>query len=141
MSDRSVVFVIDDDPSILKGMQRLLKAHEFDVEAFDSVEDFESRFVPRNAACIVLDVNIAGMSGIDLSHRLNEAGVTLPVIFITADDSPATRAAAMAAGGVEYLTKPVLAADLLAAITKASAVARGAPTRGNAAAVPLFTKR
>ena len=110
LADSKGRFVIDDDPSIQKGMQRLLTAHGFEVVIFKSVEEFENRSNRQNAVCAVMDINLNGASGIDLRYRLAQSGSSLPVIFITADDTGGMRTAALAAGCVAYLTKPVLAA-------------------------------
>jgi FixJ family two-component response regulator len=118
---RKVVFVVDDDPSMLKGVERLLKAHGFDVELFVSAEEFYKRPKFCNAICLVLDINLNGKSGIELKRRLAASGVSLPVIFITASDSDVTRKAALDVGCVAYLTKPFSAKSLMDAVEQASA--------------------
>src|SRR5262245_13561658 len=105
VSTRRVVVVLDDDHSMLKGVERLLKAHGFESALFDSVETFQRRAKLHEALCLVLDINLDGKSGIELSRELAFSGVSLPIIFITGNDSDANRRAAMEAGCIAYLTK------------------------------------
>ena len=114
---RKLVTVVDDDPTMLKAIARLLAAKGFDVEAFASAEAFLAGGTATKATCLVLDIDLSGMSGIELRHRL---GSRLPVIFITALDDEATRKAAMEAGCVALLRKPFLSRVLLEAIEKAA---------------------
>jgi FixJ family two-component response regulator len=100
---RSVVLVVDDDPGMLRGVERLLKAHGLDAAAFASAEDLIDRADFADAVCLVLDIHLNGMSGIELRRRLALSGVSLPVIFMTANDSEATRNAAVQAGCLAYL--------------------------------------
>jgi len=83
--------------------------------AFQNHDDFDE------ALCVILDVNLNDESGIEVRHRLKEAGVSLPVIYITANDNHATRMAAMASGCIAYLTKPFLAQSLIEPIERAAA--------------------
>jgi len=118
------VYVVDDDPAILKAVKRLLKAHALDAEVFESAEDFNERADPRGALCLVLDIHMKGMSGIELSRQLAHEGISPPVIFISADDSEAARRATRQAGCVAHLAKPFRMKSLIEAIGKASAVSR-----------------
>ena len=118
MATRKLVVVVDDDASILGAIERALKIHGFDAEVFDTVEDFLERANLSEAACLVLDINLNGDSGIELSYRLARSGHSLPVIFITAGDSEVTRAAALKAGCVAYLPKPFASRSLVDAIEK-----------------------
>ena len=106
MTPRSLVLVVDDDPSILQGIARLLRVRGIDTELFCSGEDFIKRAESHAAVCLVLDIHLTGMSGIELTRHLMLSGSTLPVIFITADDGDATRTAAAEAGCVACLSKP-----------------------------------
>ena len=117
---RKLVTVVDDDPAMLKALERLLGAKGFDVEAFASAEAFLAGTAATKASCLVLDIHLGGMSGIELRHRLAASGSRLPVIFITALDDEATRKAAMEAGCVALLRKPFLSRLLLDAIEKAA---------------------
>ena len=118
---RNVVYVVDDDAGMLKGIERLLKANGFDAEVFDSAEAFHDRANPCNGICVVLDVQLGGMSGIELSRQLSQRGSLLPVIFITANDNDTTRKATRDVGCVAYLPKPFPAKSLIDAIERASA--------------------
>jgi FixJ family two-component response regulator len=117
------VFVVDDDPSMLKGMRRLLKQHGYDTVPFETAKALRDHGDFGEAFCIVLDVNLGDGSGIDLRHYLAESGIELPVIYITGNDSHATRMAAMASGCLAYLTKPFTARSLIEPIEKAAALA------------------
>ena len=86
VADKRVVAVVEDDPSMLKGVRRLLSAHGFVTEAYTSAEAFLERAAVSEAGCLVLDINLGGISGIELQRRLAAAGSRLPVIFMTAVD-------------------------------------------------------
>src|SRR4051812_6066803 len=96
--DRKTVFVVDDDPGTLKGVNRLLREHGYDSILFPSAAAFQNHHDFEAASCIILDVNLNDESGIELGHRLKAAGISVPVIYITATDNPATRMAAMESG-------------------------------------------
>lgn len=119
MPRNKVVFVVDDDPSMLKGMRRLLKQYGYDTVPFETAKALREHDDFDEAFCIVLDINLADGSGIDLRHQLAESGITLPVIYITGNDSHATRMAAMASGCLAYLTKPFSAQSLIEPIERA----------------------
>lgn len=118
---RSSVFVVDDDLSIRTSMSRLLREHGFVATLFDSAKALLDHGGFDKAICIVLDINLDGKSGIDLRRKLAEEGVTVPVIYITGNDSAANRAAAIASGCVAYLTKPFSAQSLIELVMSASA--------------------
>jgi FixJ family two-component response regulator len=120
---RKAVFVVDDDPSMLKGMRRLLKQHGYDAVPFETAKALKDHGHFDQAFCIVLDVNLSDGSGIDLRHHLTDSGIELPVIYITGNDSHATRMAAMASGCLAYLTKPFTARSLIEPIEKAATLA------------------
>jgi FixJ family two-component response regulator len=84
MSSRRLILVLDDDMSVLRALERLLKAREFDVESFHTIDGFMQRANLREAACLVLDINLNGFSGIELKRKITETGIAPPVIFITA---------------------------------------------------------
>ena len=121
MSKRKLVFVVDDDPSMLRGVQRLLREHGYDSVAFASADAFQRHDNFGEALCVVLDINLDEDSGIRVRHRLKKAGIPLPVIFITGEDNPATRTAAIESGCLAYLTKPFAAKSLIEPIQKVSA--------------------
>lgn len=119
--NRKAVFLVDDDPSMLKGMRRLLRQHGYDTVPFENAKALKEHGDFDQAICIVLDVNLGDGSGIDLRHQLAEQGVAVPVIYITGNDSHATRMAAMASGCLAYLTKPFTAKSLIEPIERAAA--------------------
>ena len=117
----NVVLVVDDDPGMLKGIKRLLREHGYDSILFASAEAFQSYPDFEAACCVILDINLNQESGIDVKRRLNAAGISLPVIYITANDNPASRSAAVESGCVAYLTKPFTARSLIEPLEKVSA--------------------
>jgi len=117
---RQVVAVVDDDPGMLKGVARLLSAHGFGVETFSSAEAFLAGADASEATCLVLDIHLTGMSGIDLRRRLAGSGFMHPVIFMTAFDDEGRRREALETGCVAYLHKPFSANLLMEAICKSS---------------------
>ena len=122
MTHRKAVFVVDDDPSMLKGVSRLLRQYGFETVSFDTAKALRDHGDFGQAFCIVLDVNLSDGSGIELRHQLAKSGIALPVIYITGNDSHATRMAAMASGCVAYLTKPFTAQSLIEPIERAEAL-------------------
>ena len=116
MGKRDLVIIVDDDQSILRAVQRVLQVHGFETEVFSSVEGFLEGAHLDEATCLVLDVHLQHMSGIDLQRQLTHSGHSLPVIFITALESATTRKAAIQAGCVAYLHKPFPSDRLIEAI-------------------------
>ena len=121
LRNRNVVLVVDDDPGILKGIRRLLRQYGYDSILFPSAEALQNYPDFEAACCVILDINLNNESGIDLRHRLSAAGISLPVIYITANDNPAIRSAAVESGCVAYLTKPFTARALIEPLEKVSA--------------------
>ena len=118
MASGKRIIVLDDDTSVLGAVKRVLKAHGFGVEVFDTVEGFLSGARLGDASCLVLDIDLNGTSGIELKRQLTSAGVSVPVIFITGADKEATRQAALEAGCIAYLEKPFPSGALIEAIEK-----------------------
>ena len=118
-SDQSVVFIVDDDDRMRAAMQRLLKTVGLHSEAFATPQGFLQHNLPEVASCLVLDVRLPGMSGLEVQQKLNEAGVQIPIIFITSHGDIPMTVAAMKSGAVEFLTKPFRDQDLLDAIQQA----------------------
>jgi FixJ family two-component response regulator len=114
-----VVAIVEDDPSMLKSVGRLLKAHGFGTEDYTSAEAFLGRAAQTKADCLVLDINLGGISGIELQRRLAATGYRLPIIFMTAVESESDHKEAREAGCVAYLRKPFPARQLIDAIGKA----------------------
>src|SRR4051812_46105712 len=105
-SPRKVVYVVDDDPCMRAAVDRLLWTCGFDTEVFDSGEDFLARADSAAAICVVLDIQLPGISGIELAERIAMSGSALPVIFMTGNDDSATRNAVRHVGAAAYLPKP-----------------------------------
>jgi FixJ family two-component response regulator len=113
---RSIVFVIDDDASLREGIKSLLRSVGLEVELFGSAADFLKYKLPDAAACLVLDIRLPGASGLDFQAELSQAGIHVPIIFITGHGDIPMTVRAMKAGAVEFLTKPFRDQDLLDAI-------------------------
>lgn len=113
------VFIVDDDAEVRAAMQRLLKTVGLHAEAFASAKDFLQRSMPQGPSCLILDVRLPGMSGLDVQRKLLAAGINLPIIFITAHADVPLAVRAMKSGAVEFLTKPVRGQDLLDAVEQA----------------------
>jgi FixJ family two-component response regulator len=120
MSDPDpIVFVVDDDPSIREALTSLIRSVGLGIETFGSAREFLTRQPPDAPGCLVLDVRLPGLSGLDLQHELAAAQINIPIIFITGyGDIPMT-VQAMKAGAAEFLTKPFRDQDLLDAIQQA----------------------
>jgi FixJ family two-component response regulator len=114
-----MIFLVDDDYDFRKGIERLLKASGFNVQSYSSAEEFQADANLEEAACLVLDIHLTGMSGIDLRHRLLRSGSNIPVVFVTGKGSEPTQRAAEASGCIAYLEKPVSAGALVGAVREA----------------------
>jgi FixJ family two-component response regulator len=114
-----IVFVVDDDPSVRRSIERLIQSTGFRVETFQSAAEFLRRPRPEGPACLVLDVRLPGLSGLDLQRELTNAGIQLPIIFITAHGDIPMTVRAMKGGAVEFLTKPFRTEHLLYAVRAA----------------------
>ena len=115
-----VVFVIDDDPSIRTAIRELIEAVGLSCETFGSGQEFLSAKLPDVPSCLVLDVRLPGVSGLNLQRELVERGINIPIIFITGHGDIPMSVQAMKAGAVEFLTKPFRDQDLLDAIEQAT---------------------
>ena len=113
------VFIVDDDARMRAAMQRLLKAVGLYSESFSTPQDFLRQKLPDSPACLVLDVRLPGMSGLEVQRQLKEAGAQIPIIFITSHGDIPMTVKAMKSGAVEFLTKPFRDQDLLDAIHQA----------------------
>jgi FixJ family two-component response regulator len=120
---RRSVFVVDDDPSMRTGIRRLLRVHGFHSMLFESGSALLAHGDFDKAFCLIMDINLNGESGIELCGRLADSGVSLPVIYITGNDSESNRAGAIESGCIAYLTKPFVASALIEPIEKAHAAA------------------
>ena len=116
MNDGPNVFVVDDDPSVRSSLKLLISSVGLQVESFDSAEALLRRKLPDTPACLVLDVRLRGLSGLDFQNELAARKCTMPIIFITGHGDIPMSVRAMKAGAVEFLTKPFRDQDLLDAI-------------------------
>ena len=120
-AEKAIVHVVDDDASFRKSLLRLLKAHGLAAQAYDSAPDFLKSGLAGRAGCIVLDVRMPGLSGLDLQEELAQAECAMPVIFLTGHGDIPTSVQAMKKGALDFLTKPVDEDVLLASIHQALA--------------------
>jgi FixJ family two-component response regulator len=116
---KPIVFIVDDDFSVREALESLVRSAGFEVETFASAQDFLARHRPDEPSCLVLDVRLPGLSGLDLQKRIIEANREIPIIFITGHGDVPTSVRAMKAGAVEFLMKPFSDEELLGAIQQA----------------------
>jgi RNA polymerase sigma factor (sigma-70 family) len=115
----AVIYIIEDDPSFRRSMERLVQASGFTVEVFESATAFLTRAVIRHPACLLLDVRLPDVDGLNFQKELGAKGVTLPVIFMTGHGTIPMGVQAMKNGAIDFLPKPFEKGDLLSAIEKA----------------------
>ena len=120
MPAQNVVLVVDDDASMLKSVARLLRRLGYASVLFPSAEAFANHSDFDGVICIVLDINLGDVSGIEVRHRLKAANISVPVIYITGNDSAAVRTAAHQSGCLAYLTKPFTAKSLMEPLHRAA---------------------
>ncbi|MGD8572756.1 MAG: response regulator [Gammaproteobacteria bacterium] len=119
MNPDTTVFLIDDDASVRKGLKRLLHSSGYFVEAFESAEAFLNNSIPAGAGCVILDLRMPGVSGIELQQQLDTLNCKLPIIFLSGHAGISDSVQAMKYGAVDFLTKPVDEKSLLASIDAA----------------------
>ena len=112
----AMVFVVDDDAPMRESLKNLLRSVGLQVEVFASAQEFLRSKRPELPSCLVLDVRLPGLSGLDLQRRTGDAGIDIPIVFITGHGDIPMSVHAMKAGAVEFLTKPFRDQDLLDAI-------------------------
>ena len=134
-----VVFVVDDDPSVRRGLTRLLAAAGHHVECFASAREFLARERPAGPCCLVLDVRMPGLNGLDLQAALTAAGRRMSIVFCTGHADVPMSVKAMKEGAVDLLTKPFDADDLLDAVRRG--LARDAEHLGAAARIAEVQER
>ncbi len=117
--DTSTVFVVDDDPYMRASIQGLLKSARLRSESFGTAEEFLRNKRPEGPSCLVLDVNLPGINGLDFQRQLADAGIQIPIIFVTGHGDIPMTVKAMKSGAVEFLTKPFDDQNLLNAIQQA----------------------
>lgn len=126
---RNVVAVIDDNVGILGPMSRLLSAYGYETELYASAEEFLDAAMTSEAVCLVVDIHLGKSCGIEFAKYLAKAGFTVPIIFMTADDSESIKSRAMETGCAGYLIKPFSANLLIEALVNASSrIATPRPT-------------
>jgi FixJ family two-component response regulator len=115
----STVFLLDDEPGMLKALTRLLKVEGFTVQAFTSARAFLESYRSETVSCLVLDVAMPELNGLELQKHLTHAGKLLPIVFLTGHGDIPMSVQAIKAGAVDFLTKPVKDSDLLRAVRAA----------------------
>ena len=118
----ATVFVVDDDLAVREALDSLLRSAGFDVLLFATAQDFLAAREPEASGCLVLDVNLPGVNGLELQQQLLRAAIPLPIVFITGHGAVPTTVRAMKAGAVEFLTKPFDPDALIAAVREALAL-------------------
>jgi FixJ family two-component response regulator len=121
LEDRNLVLVVDDDPGVLKGLERLLRSHSYEPVLFSSAEAFKDHADFETAVCVILDIKLNDGSGIELGRHLKAAGVSVPVIYMTGNADPSIRKAALNSGCIAFLTKPFSVQELIKPLKRASA--------------------
>ena len=116
---KAVIAIVDDDPSVREGLDSLIRSAGWTVETFASAQEFLARPGPETPSCVVLDLQLPGLSGLDLQKRMAEAGLEIPIVFLTGHGDIPASVQAMKAGAVEFLTKPFDEEGLLQAIREA----------------------
>ena len=117
--EEPTVFIVDDDPAVLKSLSRLLRASQFNVVTFGSPQEFLERHDPHTPGCLVLDVAMPGLNGLELQEALTAKGSAIPIIFLTGHGDIPMSVQAMKGGALDFLTKPVHDKDLLKAVEAA----------------------
>jgi len=115
----AMVFVVDDDVSVREALGSLMRSAGLRVETFATAQEFLARPRAEAPSCLVLDVQLPGLGGLDLQQQMTEGNIAIPIIFITGHGDVPTSVRAMKAGAVEFLTKPFLDRDLLEAVHQA----------------------
>jgi FixJ family two-component response regulator len=115
----AIIAIVDDDPSVRQGLQRLIRSAGWKPETFGSAQEFLDRRRTEAPSCLVLDLQLPGLSGLDLQKQMAEAGLETPIVFLTGHGDIPASVKAMKAGAIEFLTKPVDEEDLLRAIQEA----------------------
>lgn len=116
---RPIIFVVDDDASVREALGNLLESVGFDARTYSSTEEFRSAVRPDAPSCLLLDLQLPGANGLDFQMQLERAGISIPIIFVTAHGDVPSASRALRAGAVEFLLKPVQKGELLAAIKQA----------------------
>ncbi len=119
MTEQGLVFLVDDEPAVLKALSRLLRAAGYRTETFSSGRDFINRYKPGGSGCLLLDLSMPGINGLDVQEWLTDSGNPLPTIFLTAHDNLPDQMRTRLEQAAGFLTKPVSANTLVNAIEEA----------------------
>src|SRR4029453_16017864 len=133
------IFLVDDDPAVCKALSRMLREAGWNVETFESAEAFLAREDVQRPGCLVLDVTMPGLGGLELQRRLNEEGQTLPIVFLTGHGDIPMSVRAIKAGAADFLTKPVNSARLVSAVRVA--IEQDSSARQSRADIAAFEQR
>src|SRR5262249_15708088 len=139
MPDAAAVFLVDDDPSVQKALTRLIASKGYKVECFSSANEFLNRSHFDGSACLILDIQMPGLDGLQLQQELLLAGYSIPIIFITAHGTIPMSVQAMKGGAVDFLMKPFSGKQLLSAIEKA--IQRNAKKQNELSEVQVIKNR
>lgn len=118
-AERATVFVVDDDAMVCKAIARFIRAADLNVKTFASAQEFLDQGLPEGPGCLVLDVQMPGLSGLDLQAELNSRQIRIPIIFVTGQGDIPISVKAMKGGAADFLTKPFKVSNLLGAIQEA----------------------
>jgi FixJ family two-component response regulator len=124
------VAILDDDVSVGTAIERLLNASRMEAKSFATSAEFLASLENGHPDCLVLDLRMPGLDGMDVMHRLRQCGISLPVVVITAHDEPGSRERCLGAGASAWLRKPLDAIELIVTIDSAIAVSRESMTAG-----------
>src|SRR4030095_1895971 len=113
------VFAVDDDPIVLRALERMLRSHNISVEVFTSPAVFLERPPYDGVACLLLDLRMPGLNGLDVQNVMSEKGISMPVVFLSAAGDVPSTARAMREGAIDFLEKPVDEVQLLTALERA----------------------
>lgn len=119
MADTATVFVVDDDPSVRSALKRLVASVGLESETFATSDEYLARLDPSAPGCLIVDIRLPGLSGLELQEKLSRNGYHLPVIFLTAHGDIRTTVRAMKGGAIDFLTKPFHEQELLDAVRRA----------------------
>ena len=123
-SSSITVFIIDDDPSIRKSLSLLLSSHGFETECYSCSEEFLSRLPIEGIGCILLDLQMDGINGLELQEKLSQHDKQLPIIFLSGQGNISSTVRALRAGAITFLEKPCLEDELLKAISEAMTISQ-----------------
>lgn len=135
----TTVYLVDDDPAVRKSLARVIREAGWEVESFDSAETFLARARRGLEGCLVLDVTMPGIDGMELQQRLAQEGLSLPIVFLTGHGDIAMSVRAIKAGADDFLTKPVSSEALLSAVRRA--IERDGTTREAKAELAALEQR